>query len=271
MESDPNAPIAVPNSKFSDPQTFDATKVDAKTHPYTVPRYIPESTYVFSPGSICSDTLSQTGNYTLSFRSENKPGHRYRRSRPADLDSLEKDSSPPLEPSRTLPKIQNADEDIQGTWKALVSLLECFEIESTSAVNASSLLGQSTPLNQQTPGNSAKPGPRKSSRASTATQRKFANGSPKDNKSGRGLSPDDNNEDDDLPFNGGGGNVNDLLSTTGRRASSHKHFACPFHKSDPVRYASCQDAHFKDIDSVSRVSLNYLSCDSCVAIRQFGP
>lgn len=257
MDSNPGDPISLPNSKSTGPEVFDTPQVHHNTHPRSVPRYVPQSTYGCSPKSRNLNARDKNGHYEIS---STVPSRHHRQ---IDPDCSKKEPFPDG-PTKVLPGKSNPDESIQETWIALVSLLECFGTESTSAVREPSLLGSSTTVKEHTLGNSTKPGHR---RAGVAAQWKQGNGSPKGNNTGKGAPPDDDDDDDDVPWNGqGGGGANPLPSTTGRRIPYHEHFACPFHKSDSVRYAACHGANFKDIDSVLRVSLGYIYSDIHVPI-----
>jgi hypothetical protein len=282
MPSSPDDPVIAAKNKSRSPKILDADHIDNTFNPHTsaVPRYIRPSTYGSSPNSRHSNACHETPNYELL--SINLPT--YRR---GDLYSSDKKSSPIETPTRSLTtgtgmlvptpgapvtslarptaKLNlgkaRADETFQETWEVLVSLLGCFEIDPTPSVSPSSLLNSSTGLKQQATGNSTSPG---YSETSPTAPPKQADRHQRSNNNGRGLPPDG---DDNRSWDRQGGNgPDDLQLTEGRNVSSHKLFACPFHKSDPVRYASCHGASFKDIDSVLRVSLTHTYCETHVII-----
>lgn len=269
MASSPEDPLVAADNKSRRPKPIGPHHIDNTFDPRNVPRYIPPSTYGFSSNSGYSNTSGERGNYSLSTRNAST----YRRGDPYATDEekipigvqttaratgrgirepVPKTSVPSLQRGTTPPKqgTSHGNESVEETWEALVSLFACFETDPTPSVSPSSLLNSPPALKQQTAGNSAKPGHPQSS---SAAQRKRANRRQRANNSGRGLHPDD--DDDDHPWDKqGGSGSDDRRSDKGQEVSFHERFACPFHKSDPVRYASCHGASFKDIDSVVRVS-----------------
>lgn len=282
MSSSPEDPVIAAENKSRGPKPLDADHNDTSFNPRTstVPRYITPSTYGSSPNFRRSNVCHETRNYELSSINSGTYGR-------GDLYSSDKKSFP-IETrtmSRTtgngmllptsgalvasLPRPTTkvnlgkarGSESVEEACEGLVSRLGSLEIDPTPSVSSSSLLSNSTGLKQQTTGNSTSSGHSETTPTVPPNQ---TDRRQRGNNNGRGLPPDgDDNHSRDRQ---GGNGADDPQLIDRRNVSSHQLFACPFHKSDPVTYASCHRAKFKDIDSVLRVSLTQIYCEAHVII-----
>lgn len=273
MPSIPDDPLTTSKNNSRGPGNLDAgdADVDVVYKPFdlrSVPRYIPPITYEHSKGSGQYNASHGKKSYELS--STNAPvirrktllsvddgsasvelepelrATKYHLDRPAD------GSNPSLPDTTAQPAMYVCleNEGFQETWSSLVALFECIDIRPTSSSSQSSFLDSPAGWNQRPAGNSARS--RRSRKSATA----YGNGVGQEytgNNSGERATPP--NEDNNARETTEGIGDNDIQSNHGRNSSSQSRFACPFHKSNPVKYAACHNINFKDIDSVVRVSV----------------